>query len=431
MVHYRDLGLHGKWTTRKLLVSRGWVAGTSIPAADTRTPGLEMGLSFSENPRDTMAYGPIAISVLPRMAVDKTPRQIVPFSTQSKLTATIKDGQTAPIELVWNEIPDSDFYKVFRNGALVVETGVAFFPDSPPEPSGTYIVEAWRDGKVIARSEPLKYTVADHPFDEKFDVQIHANSAGVVFNWPAPKSPFVAAYRINRNNGESSRELAKVNASKSGSQTYWDNPPAGNWTITITPVNAFGRASNPVSITVNFQPKQDFKPVIDLPLGSSTSSAKATGSVLFENSAAVFNGGGYITLPHQDNMNLKHGMTLTFRFRADDLDGMPVLICHGLYGADGWFVQLMNNQLVFRAANGDAWGTGVEKGKWYDVRVVFDGSKLRLAMNGKWIDQDNRPVSDKPATRDLVIGNYDSKEATFAFNGAISEVKIYDDVVLE
>jgi hypothetical protein len=153
--------------------------------------------------------------------------------------------------------------------------------------------------------------------------------------------------------------------------------------------------------------------------------------VRFTPEGAVFTD-GFIRVPNQpEAMGLGRGMTLDFTFRADRVDGMPVLLSHGAWMVDGWFVQILNGALIVRTPGGDAEGPAIEPGKWYTVRFVFDGTFLHLAVNGEWVYQGTAVVRPVPAERDLIIGQYDTQETSYAFHGAIREVGITPDAFLD
>ncbi|MGI8906938.1 MAG: alpha-glucuronidase family glycosyl hydrolase [Candidatus Sumerlaeaceae bacterium] len=63
--HVRQLGQQ-TWSSRPLTKSTGQVYRFEIPATSVRSPGLQIGFSFSEDHAEAMSWGPIAITVLPR-----------------------------------------------------------------------------------------------------------------------------------------------------------------------------------------------------------------------------------------------------------------------------------------------------------------------------------------------------------------------------
>ena len=110
---------------------------------------------------------------------------------------------------------------------------------------------------------------------------------------------------------------------------------------------------------------------------------------------------------------------------------MPVLLCHGAWQIDGWFVQILGGQLIVRTPGGDAQGPALEAGKWYACRFVFDGVRLRLAVNGEWVFRGDTPVRNVPAARPLILGNYADASQQYQFHGWLRNVALTQDTVLD
>jgi hypothetical protein len=311
---------------------------------------------------------------------------------------------------------------------------VTSFPDTPLKPVATYRVEAWRRGQVIAASEPVQHRVPDHPIEGRVDVKALVNRAGVVLRWPDVNSPHAVRYRVRRAPADEPAKaelIGEVRFTGPGLGARKDPRSPGRWIYSVYAVNAAGREfeiarSRPVDVT----PLVVSTPVLDLPLAQRPSGPSVVGDVQFDSSGATFTG-GHIALPHSREYDLGEAMTLTFDFRAADTEGMPVLLCHGSYGQDGWFVQILGNKLIVRAAGGDAVGPAIEPDKWYSVRFVYDGLRFHLAVNGQWLPQSQREITPKPAMRNLYIGRYEEDAAIYAFKGSIRNVRIYPDAVRE
>lgn len=431
--HYRTLG-QKEWKTQELQSGEKWVAGVTIPGSAVAAPGVEIAFSFSSDPAKPVTYGPISVTALPTATSPMEARPVRPAQPDNNLLLRCKEGTIFPVELEWNVIHDADYYKVLRGGAVLVETAVPMCPDIPEQPDVTYTVEAWRDGKVIARSKPITFAVPKRVPNEVFDLTTKTNAAGIALRWPRAKSPYVTSYKISRISSglapESAKDLGVIPASGSLPHVYWDSPPPGKWTYRVTPRNVAGESGSTVTATVEFAPKAGISPALELPLTSKPDGASAVGEVAFSPTGATFNG-GHIVIPHRDVMNLNEAMTLTLEFKADRTDQMPVLLSHGQWQVDGWFVQIFNGQLIVRTPGGDAVGPAVETGKWYAVRFVFDGANYRLAVDGKWIEQTPVWTHDYPATRNLVIGQYEPQEPQYGFAGTMRNVNIYDDAIVE
>lgn len=429
--HFRPLG-EKAWRTEPLKAVKGWVQRVRVPASAIVQPGLEIGFSFSKDAAQPPALGPIAITAMPPLPPETAPRPTRPDSETGELACAVKVGAIVPIELTWNALANADYYKVYRDRTLVVETAVAMFPDSPTQAQGAYVVEAWRDGKVVATSKPVPYVMPDPAKGEAVNLTLRATGAFVLLRWPASPSPVVTSYRISRGrdplNGAATEVLASVAASRTAENVYRDAPTPGRWTYSVTPVDAFRHEGPVATASIEFRPRAAAPPRLGIPLTEPPRDGRAVGDVRFEKDGAAFKG-GYLAFPHAEAMDLGNAMTLTFEFKADDVQGMPVLLCQGLWQTDGWFVQILGGDLIVRTTAGDARGPRIAPGQWYSVRFIFDGDTLYMGVNGKWTEPTAVRTRPIPTRRNLIIGQYERQEPQFAFKGIIRNVKLYADVV--
>lgn len=63
-MHWRPLGA-GPWRTVELSEKKGWVKSVGLEGALVVGPGLEFAFSFSADPAESMAWGPVAVTVMP------------------------------------------------------------------------------------------------------------------------------------------------------------------------------------------------------------------------------------------------------------------------------------------------------------------------------------------------------------------------------
>jgi len=381
-----------------------------------------------------MNFGPVALTVMPKLEVDTQPRPVKPLSPPGKLTLVVKEGAQTPVELTWNDIDGIDYFKVYRDGKLIVETAVNFYPDVPPSFKAEYVVEAFRDSQPIARSESVTYKAPDKKVTEEIHLNSHINQSGVILSWPKIKSPHIVSYQIFRYPDVKIRTAMKfigeIPASRSIGHSFRDKPPAGKWVYTVMAANAYKSLGSANHVTIEYPPKSTKAPAIELPLDKPPKGVKVTGRVEFGDKGAWF-ADGYIEIAHQSYMNLGRNMTLSFEFNTDSTDDSPVLICHGKWPTHGWFVQILGHHLIIRTPQGDARGPRIEKGKWYAVRFVFDGHHPHLKVNDKWYDQEGTIMQPVPMKTNLVIGQYIRKLPQHAYRGYIRNLKIVNDALLE
>ena len=102
---------------------------------------------------------------------------------------------------------------------------------------------------------------------------------------------------------------------------------------------------------------------------------------------------------------------------------------YGLYtGAAGGLEFYVASSATTYVVSPDA-GTGVWDGRWHNVIGTFDGSTVRLYVDGKQVGSgtpDSAPIQyGLPTSNDFVIGNYPWCPG-LGFAGDIDEVKVFD-----
>ena len=436
-LHYRLLG-GGTWESQRLGPLRGWVQAGVVPAQVVQPPGLELVLSHEQRapesgPMDagSASMARFTVTVMPAAPMETAPRARATTSVASvdglQVTA-IQDG-VFPVTLSWSDLPEADWFSVFRGDERVAETAVPLFFDSPRKPEVSYTVKAHRDGRVLA-AQTIRVRLPDPTIHEKPHVQTQVKNAGVVLSWPT-SSP-AEAYEVYRcapdAPADGSHPIIQLEPSAGGTCTWRDRPPAGRWEYRVVPLNLVGRAGPAWQGVVDFAPVP-VEPVLSLGLGAVPQEANVVGRVPCTADGAQL-GEGHLVLKHRSEWDLNQAMTLSFEFKAQDVSGMPVLLCHGAWQIDGWFVQILNGALIVRTPNGDASGPAVEAGRWYAVVFIFDGDHLLLYVDGEQQPVQDGKVKAVPTTRDLLIGQYATAAPEFAFHGAIRKVMIYPDVVL-
>jgi hypothetical protein len=230
----------------------------------------------------------------------------------------------------------------------------------------------------------------------------------------------VAAFKVRLSPASGPEISAQIRSSPGGENRYATALQPGAWTSRIIPVNHAGKDGTVTELVFEWPPKIK-KENIDLNLDKVPENARVDGKIDFGPGGAVF-AGGWLELPHQDWMNLSSHSSLSFEFKADDVEGMPVLLSHGLWQTDGWFAQILGGRLVIRTPRADANGPAIEKGKWYNIRWEIDGSEHRLLVNGKEV-QPFGPAVLEPASRAMHIGQYDRVEPQYQFRGTIRNIQ--------
>ena len=419
-LHYRPLG-QKDWKSLPLWPVKGWVQRGIIPADAVVEPGLEVGYSFSSDPGAAMSLGPLALTVMPTTMAERQPLPKIALRKNPGLHLAAKSTEKFPVVLSWNEMPEADYFKVYCGGRLVAETAVAFSPDAFQEAAAQrdYLVEAWRDGKVIAKAQK-RYALSDLEVTEAAKPNVLPQAGGVTLQWPAFRSLHVTQFKIHVRGGAENKETtAVIPAVRSGSHSYQVALTPGQWSFEIIPINQTGRDGRAAVLRFNW-PLAEQRYRLELPLTEKPAEGKVVGDVSFGIDGAILSG-GHIELPHDDGMNVRSTFRLTCEFKADRVSEMPVLLSHGCWQADGWYAQILSGQLVVCTPGGDAQGPAIQPGRWYAVVWEVVNHQHRLLVDGKevMLAKEFRPV---PAKRSLMIGQYDAVKPEFAFHGAIRRV---------
>jgi hypothetical protein len=438
-MHSRRIG-ETTWETRPLEPLHGWVSSFRVPAERVAAPGFELALSFSADPYDPTAFGPVGVTVFPA----GSSRDVVPPASAAATAAlvaapgapksmslrAVADARF-PVVLEWGEIPEADFYRVYRDGRVVADTGVNAFPDIPSATTSVYQVDALRGDVVLAKSAPLPVSVAPHAGEiPAVDLRSHVNAWGVFLTWPVSGSMAVHEYAMYRMSGEGDggegERIARVPARRTGVQRFRDQPSPGEWTYVVAPAVLGGREGEPARASLHFPPGTPPAVAVDASLVEAPPGARIEGNVRFDESGAHF-AGGWIQLEATPATRLEWGTRVSFEFKVDSLEEMPVLLSCGYWQADGWFAQIYGGRLVIRTTAGDAVGPVVETGVWYRVEWDYNGDTQTMRIDGNPLPQPTGlygPISSK---RSLRIGQYDVPEAKFAFRGTLRNLRILVD----
>ena len=428
-MHYRKVG-EKKWQSIKLADVQGWVKKAVVPADKVNGAGVEFGFSFSSDSGDEMAYGPVCVTVMPALKVNTKADLVIEFAdAKGEIELKVQHGLAVPVELSWAAFKGADYYRVYRNGKMIVETAVNYCPDIPDELKLNYYVQAIGGGKVIGESAKIDFVIEERDIEDEVAFELYPNSGGVLIVWGKTESFDIRSYRIYKTGGDSKRELiAAVNADKQKEHLFFDKPSAGSWGYEVVGVNAFGNEGPGVGKVVDFPVAAKDAAIVDLALNSKPEGAVVVGPVEFGDDGAKVSD-GYIEVAGGKQLSLGRCKTISFEFKADSLEDMPAVLCNGRWRSDGWFFQILGGTLWFKAPVDDIGIGGIEAGKWYYVKMVFDGLNARLCVNDKWAG----PVVINPINSDrkLVIGQYDDKNEMFDFKGCVRNIKIYDDALME
>ncbi|HEX7569216.1 MAG TPA: LamG domain-containing protein [Verrucomicrobiae bacterium] len=147
--------------------------------------------------------------------------------------------------------------------------------------------------------------------------------------------------------------------------------------------------------------------------------------------AAIFNGrGSFISVPDAPALNLTGPFTLAAWFRFDFGGTWNPRIFHKGNSYQIYTVGLGSvRNLAFSCTAGGVTGATVPAGQWTHVVGVFDGTTVRLYVNGQLVGQAPASGSIEVNDHDLTIGRNAEQETDF-LKGAIDEARIYNRALL-
>jgi hypothetical protein len=144
---YRTLGSKS-WVTVKMKPStQTWVQAVTIPAKDVVEPGLEYAIAVEGDPAYT--YGPKAITVIPAATEkDILIKKVLQNSSAGTITVDNENGMKI---IKWPDVANADFYRVYYDDALQVETPVNFYPDKNTMRHGQHItIKAVKGDNIVS-----------------------------------------------------------------------------------------------------------------------------------------------------------------------------------------------------------------------------------------------------------------------------------------
>ena len=426
-LHYRALG-GSHWKSLPLSPVKGWVCRVVIPAAEVVSPGLQFGFSFSADADAPMALGPMGVTVMPATAAPQKPLPRIAPGRSSKLALTVRATDKFPAELAWNDLPAADFFKVYRDGQFLGDTAVTFFPDAPRTVASErdYRVEAWRDGKVIA-SARKRVQMPDGPVSEVPQVSAAPHNRWSDLAVAGADSQYVTSFQVRlRRDAEGGRDSrrtrllqATVPALFTGVHSHSVTVTPGRWTLEVVPVGQTGRESSPAVFRFEWP-----LPVQKHRLESAAHSKASAGQgyrrrfIRRERRPLRRRPPGIAARRPLQRRGLLPALLRVSR--PIEVDGMPVLLGHGLWQVEGWFAQILEGRLIIRTPTADAQGPAIEPGRWYAVTWEVIAGKHRLLVDGQEV-MSWRELRPTPASRPLLIGQYANEflKPEFAFHGTL------------
>ncbi|MBR4748539.1 MAG: hypothetical protein IK083_03070 [Abditibacteriota bacterium] len=369
--------------------SESYVKYALVPAEYAKPPCLQVVIKTPEG--EFCRYK----TVMPR------PEQPAPFSpghARGSLVLRTEKGDAFSRLICWDRVQGADYYTVTTPGGKTVSTATPMFPCRE---SGVYTVSAEGTGL----SESIR--VETDPGSGKARVRLRADAGGALLTLSASRTP--REYKIAFRGRSGAREWTLP-----GSAGEFRHRPEEPGEYTVTPVFADGEG-RPASAKCSraYPPPAEKLAVTPDMVRAAGGSAGSDGRLIFD--------GGYFTLPEDPCMDMGDGFGLSLSFRPASAEGMPVLLSKGIFQDRGWFLQILENRLIFRTSGGDLTGPPVEPGRLYRVRVEINGGLGVLYIDGEAYSSAHI-AAVTPLPGPLTLGTYNVREPQFIFRGEMERI---------
>lgn len=445
-IFYKSLG-QKDWKSKKLEETRGWVREVKISKDEIANKPLLF--TFSKEPKLDESLAAInVISVLPK-AKELKREKIAAKVAGGKIKVKSQNGKNTPIEILWSTVKNADYYRVIRNSKVLCATAFNRLPDAVNKAVCTYKIEAMRDGKVIASSDEIKVEMPNTPIDETPIAQVESrNESGVFINIAAPKDTAVAKCAIFRKgkpfeNASKDKIFEHIQKAKDYSKfekigelptesdkalRFIDPIGYGNYEYKFVFMNACDFESKNSSSLKIAHKAEKISPVLDLPLNAKPEGANVVGVVNFTPNGADLSG-GRIEVPFKSKFD--KGFALNLDFMPLKIEGMPVVASNGTHMSSGWYVQILGGSIQVSLGGNINTGVRPQIGKWYNVKVLYDGCRAKIYVNSKLTNDIPLESAPKNSTPDLKIGSYENvNDPSFKFNGFVKNLQIWESVPL-
>ena len=370
-VSYRPVGTSA-WKRLAGLPLRGWVQRVVLPAADVLAPGIELSFSLSSDGHNPLLES--TVTVMPALAVNTTPLATKPAGTSDSMQVTFQSSPASPLELKWNPLLDADYFKIYRDDQLLVETAVSWFADRPttPAPKHDYRIEAWRDGALLTQATVIGQT-PNCP-TQPVVPSVRPVLGGAIVEWPSTDLN-IASFQIT------SSALPAVTVPAARYNRFPVPITGGPVKIEIAAVNQSGVASQPVRLEAN---SKVLKEIHTQPLDQ----AKPAADVAITDGIATFSG-GKLQLLDSPAWDLSLGGSISFELNFQSAAADTRLIEHG--GANstrafGRIIHLLSDKRIqVGGYNGQLYGSVMQPDQWHTVTVQNDvlNRIVRLIVDGK------------------------------------------------
>ena len=152
----------------------------------------------------------------------------------------------------------------------------------------------------------------------------------------------------------------------------------------------------------------------------------------------------YVGIPHNSSQNPGTAFTVEAWIKADSYASNSwenTIVSKDTWSSvsEGWVIRCgANGKLSFNLAlnNNNQWyevltSAVMSTGKWYHVAGTYDGSTMKLYLNGKQVGSLSQSGTITATTVDMKIGNIGRPSTSRYFDGQIDEVRVWNAALSE
>jgi len=428
----------------------------------TYTGGVNTGSTFALGGNQSDWYG--SLHGLPgtydELRIYNTqPAQVntPPAIAAAASTVTVNEGSTAANSGTYSDVDPGQVVSVTASVGTVTGGGTqsgtwnwSYTPSDGPAQSTVTITANDGNGGVTTAAFALTVnnvppTIALSGNNSVDEGSPYTLNLGAITN---PGTDTVSGYKINW--GDSASNILTGIPSGTKTHTYADGP--NNYTITVDLTDEdgtfTGAGSKAVTVnntapTVNAGPDATINEGGTFTGGSSglvawyraegnasDSAGSNNGTVAGVTYAAGklgqafdINGNQYVEAPDSASLDISSNITLAAWIYPRSLGGRIVdKITAG--ANDGYLLDTLNNRLRLIAIGGPSGSSILPTGSWVHVAGVYDGSQIRLYVNGA--PDGTGPATGPIPTNNLTLKIGNAHGAVVPFNGLIDDVRIYN-----
>lgn len=357
------------------------------------------------------------------------PDVLVPSNAATPPAAPTLHAETVPeqglVRLAWDARPGCA-YTVLRNGQALGIVYDGWFVDTAPAQGNRYEVRAQflGGGDAVAATADVWGFVTPLP---QPPAKVYVASRGGVnlLAWDSD-SPLVAEYVVSKF-GPGSEPVGQFRVPADfGYRLRFVDPadPGRAFSYTVAGVAPDGRsgpATHPVGIIVSPQP---LEPVAAL---SSKDEAKLLDRLasLGANDIAL-GGAGWGELPRQPQWAPDKSLSVLFRMKVEELNGMPVLVCRGPWKSPAYYIQVWDQGLRFHLAGVGTLDAGtLTPGEWHRVAAVYGDGEMQLYLDGKLAGRCRAGEAALPGLSEAILARRGVRGEPGFLDGALDDFNFY------